>query len=112
MDERAPRPTRTSRVVGTVAVGALLLAACGGGGPDGGGGKVSGDKIVLGVITDMSGVYSALAGRNSAVAVQMAVDDFKAAHGDQAVTKNISVISADHQNKPDVATTKAQEFYQ
>lgn len=95
-----------------LAAGALLLAACGGGGPGGGGGTVSGDKIVLGVITDMSGVYSQLAGKNSVAAVQMAVDDFKAAHGDKAVTKNISVISADHQNKPDIATTKAQEFYQ
>jgi branched-chain amino acid transport system substrate-binding protein len=98
--------------VAALAAGALLLAACGGGGPSSGGGAVSDNKIVLGVITDMSGVYSQLAGKNSVAAVQMAVDDFKAAYGDTAVTKNISVISADHQNKPDVATTKAQEFYQ
>lgn len=95
-----------------LAAGALALAACGGGGPSGGGGAVSGDKIVLGVITDMSGVYSQLAGKNSVAAVQLAIDDFTAKHGDKAVATDISVISADHQNKPDIATTKAQEFYQ
>ena len=41
----------------------------------------------------------------------MAVDDFKAKYGDKAVTKNIEVITADHQNKPDVANTKATELY-
>ena len=41
----------------------------------------------------------------------MAVDDFKAKYGDKAVTKNIEVVTADHQNKPDIANTKAQELY-
>jgi len=41
----------------------------------------------------------------------MAVEDFKKKHGDDAVTKNIEVITADHQNKPDVANSKAQEMY-
>jgi branched-chain amino acid transport system substrate-binding protein len=44
-------------------------------------------------------------------AVKMAVADFQAKHGDNAVTKNIEVITADHQNKPDVANSKAQELY-
>jgi branched-chain amino acid transport system substrate-binding protein len=92
-----------------VAVGAML-AGCGGG-PQSGGGKVSGDAIKLGVITDLSGVYSELAGKNAVAAVEMAVDDFKKAHADDAVTKNIEVSSADHQNKPEIANTAAREMY-
>ena len=41
----------------------------------------------------------------------MAIADFKAKYGDKAVTKNIEVVTADHQNKPDVANSKAQELY-
>jgi branched-chain amino acid transport system substrate-binding protein len=63
--------------VAAVTAGALLLAGCGAGGPGGGSGKISGDKIVLGVITDESGVYADLAGKGSVVAAQMAVADFK-----------------------------------
>ena len=100
---------------GTIAASVLLavaLTACGGGGPSGGGdGGVSGDKLVLAVLNDQSGVYSELSGKNSVAAVEMAVEDFKAKYGDKAVTSDIEVISADHQNKPDIANTKAQELY-
>jgi len=41
----------------------------------------------------------------------MAVADFKAKYGDKAVTDKIEVISTDHQNKPDIANSKAQELY-
>jgi branched-chain amino acid transport system substrate-binding protein len=88
-----------------------LLGGCGRGGPSGGGGKVSDDKIVLAVLNDQSGVYADLSGKNSIEAVKMAVDDFKANHGSDAITQNIEVVSADHQNKPDIANTKAQELY-
>jgi branched-chain amino acid transport system substrate-binding protein len=89
-----------------------LLAACGGaGGPSGGGGKISDDKIVLGVLNDQTGIYAELSGPNAVEAVKMAVEDFKAKHADDAVTKNIDVIVADHQNKPEIANTKAQEMY-
>ena len=90
-----------------------LLAACSGGagGPSSGGGKISDDKIVLGVINDQTGIYSQLSGPNGVEAVKMAVEDFKAKHGDNAVSKNIEVVVADHQNKPEVANTKAQEMY-
>ncbi len=86
----------------SVMTAVTLLAACGGaGGPSGGGGKISDDKIVLGVLNDQSGVYADLSGPNAVEAVKMAVDDFKAKHGDNAVSKNIEVVIADHQNKPD-----------
>jgi len=89
----------------------LLLAGCGQGGPSGGGGKISGDKIVLAVLNDQSGVYSDLSGKNSVEAVKMAIEDFKAQYGDKAVTKNIEVVTADHQNKPEIANSKAQELF-
>jgi ABC-type branched-subunit amino acid transport system substrate-binding protein len=89
----------------------LLVTACGGGGPRKTDAKLSDDKIVLAVLNDQSGVYSALSGKNSVEAVKMAVEDFKARYGDRAVTQNIEVITADHQNKPDVASTKATEMY-
>jgi branched-chain amino acid transport system substrate-binding protein len=111
--ERKPL-MHTSKKLGAAVTAAALagsLAACGSGGPSGGGGKISDDKIVLGVISDMSGVYSDLAGKNSVEAVKMAVADFKKKYGDKAVTKDIEVISADHQDKPEVANTKAKEMY-
>jgi branched-chain amino acid transport system substrate-binding protein len=104
---------RRTIVPATAAVAAVaLLAACGGqGGPSGGGGKISDDKIVLGVLNDQSGIYADLSGPKAVEAVKMAVDDFKAKHADDAVTKNIEVVVADHQNKPEIANTKAQEMY-
>ncbi|MGH8969948.1 MAG: ABC transporter substrate-binding protein [Actinomycetes bacterium] len=95
----------------TVAMGGLALVACGQGGPESGGGKVSGDKLVLAVLNDQSDVYAELSGKNSVEAVEMAVADFKKEHGDDAVTKNIDVVSADHQNEPELANSKAQELY-
>ena len=96
----------------TITAVSALLAACGGGGPQSGSSaKLSGNKIVLGVLNDQSGAYSQLGGKNAVVAVQMAIDDFKAKYGDKAITKDISVVSADHQNKPDVAKTDAAQMY-
>ncbi|GAB1513582.1 ABC transporter substrate-binding protein [Actinophytocola sp. KF-1] len=101
--------TRLKAAATVVAVGAIV-AACGGG-PQSGGGKISGDAIKLGVITDLSGVYSELAGKNAVEAVRMAVDDFKARHKDDAVAEKIEVSEADHQNKPEIANTAAREMY-
>ena len=101
--------TRLKAAATVVAVGAVL-AGCGGG-PQSGGGKISGDAIKLGVVTDLSGVYSELAGKNAVEAVKMAVDDFKEKHGDDAVTQTVEVSEADHQNKPEIANTAAREMY-
>ncbi|MDV3221661.1 ABC transporter substrate-binding protein [Intrasporangium sp.] len=106
-----------NKVTGAVAIAAsasLALAACGSGagGPQSDGdAALSNDKVVIGLLNDQSGVYKDLSGPNSAVAIQMAIDDYKAKYGDDAVAKTIEVIQADHQNKPDVANTKAQEMY-
>jgi branched-chain amino acid transport system substrate-binding protein len=101
-----------ARLAATVAAAGALMAACGGGGPQSGSSdKLSDGKIVLGVLNDQSGAYSQLGGKNAVVAVQMAIDDFKAKYGDKAITKNITVVSADHQNNPDTAKTDAQQMY-
>ncbi|MFI6226829.1 ABC transporter substrate-binding protein [Micromonospora echinospora] len=102
------------RTVGVAAVSAaaLLVTGCGGGGPQSSGdGKLSGDRIVLGVLNDQSGAYLELSGKNSVKAVEMAIADFKKKYGDDAVTGDITVETADHQNKPDIANTKANEMY-
>ena len=72
------------------------------------GAKVSGDTVKIGVLTDMSGVYSDLGGQGSVTAAQMAIDDFKA----QAKPAwKIELVYADHQNKADVGSNKAREWY-
>jgi branched-chain amino acid transport system substrate-binding protein len=95
------------------ATASLALAACGSaGGPQSGGdSKLSDGKVVIGLLNDQSGVYKDLSGPNSAVAIQMAIDDYKAKYGDKAVAKDVEVVQADHQNKADVANSKAQEMY-
>ncbi|HZB28868.1 MAG TPA: ABC transporter substrate-binding protein [Streptosporangiaceae bacterium] len=97
------------RSVALATVGALL-AGCGGG-PGGGGGKISDGAVVLAVLNDQSGIYADLSGRGTIEVVRMAVADYQAKYGDKAVAEKIDVIAADHQNKPDVANSKAQELY-
>jgi branched-chain amino acid transport system substrate-binding protein len=63
--------------------------------------------VKLGVLNDRSGIYADLAGEGSVIAAQMAVEDFKAA--EKGIT--VEIISADHQNKPDVASTIARQWY-
>jgi len=98
---------------GTAALisGAMALSGCGAGGPSASGGDFTDDKIVLAVLNDQSGVYKDVSGPNSVKAVEMAVADFKEKYGDEAVVEEIEVTSADHQNEPDIANTKAQEMY-
>jgi branched-chain amino acid transport system substrate-binding protein len=63
--------------------------------------------VKLGVLNDRSGIYSDLAGEGSVVAAKMAVEDFKAA--DKGI--NVQIISADHQNKPDVGSNIARQWF-
>src|SRR5687767_6440094 len=69
--------------------------------------QISGDVVRIGVLTDLSGVYSDFGGPGAVEAAKMAVEDA----GGKVNGKNIEVISADHQNKPDVAASKAREWY-
>ncbi|NMR19104.1 ABC transporter substrate-binding protein [Cellulomonas fimi] len=104
---------KTTTAAAAALSGALLLAACGQAGPTAqtGEDELTDGKVVLGVLNDQSGVYKDLSGPNSVEAVKMAVEDYKAEYGDDAVATEIEVITADHQNKPEVANTKAQEMY-
>jgi branched-chain amino acid transport system substrate-binding protein len=70
-------------------------------------GAISGDKVKIGVMNDMSGLYADIGGPGSLVAAQMAVQDF----GGKVLGKPIEIVSVDHQNKPDVGATKAREWY-
>jgi branched-chain amino acid transport system substrate-binding protein len=69
--------------------------------------QISGDVIRIGIITDMSSVYADIDGQGGVEAVRMAIADM----GGAINGKKIEVLSADHQNKPDVAATKAREWF-
>ncbi len=64
-------------------------------------------SIKLGVLNDRSGIYADIAGEGSVIAARMAVEDFGAAEKGM----NVEVVSADHQNKPDVGSTIARQWY-
>ena len=83
-----------------VALGAPALAA------DAPKGKISDDVVKIGVLTDMTGYYSDLAGPGSVEAAKMAVEDF----GGKVLGKPIEVVSADHQLKAEVASTVARKW--
>lgn len=70
--------------------------------------QVSGNTVKLGVMNDMSGLYSDITGQGSVVAARLAVEDYKKATGSKL---NIEVVSADHQNKPDVGSNIARQWY-
>ncbi|TSA80089.1 ABC transporter substrate-binding protein [Deinococcus detaillensis] len=72
------------------------------------GAKLSDNAIKIGVLTDLSGVYSELSGPGSVKAAQMAADDFMATNA--AYKGKVQVIGVDHQNKADVASNKAAEM--
>jgi len=69
--------------------------------------QVSDGVIKIGVLNDQSGLYADLAGQGSAVAARMAVEDFGAAKKGMKV----EIISADHQNKPEVGSSIARQWY-
>jgi branched-chain amino acid transport system substrate-binding protein len=68
---------------------------------------ISNDVIRIGFITDMSGVYSDIDGKAGLDAIRMAVEDA----GGSINGKKIEVLSADHQNKADIASARAREWF-
>ena len=69
--------------------------------------QISGDVIKIGIITDMSGLYSDIDGAGGVEAMKMAIADAGGAVGG----KKIELLFADHQNKADVAASKAREWF-
>ncbi len=63
-------------------------------------------KLKIGVLSDMSGVYKALEGPGAVVAAKMAIEDF----GGSVLGQPVEIISADHQNKPDIGASTAREW--
>src|SRR5438445_489088 len=88
---------------------ALVAAACAmaGGNVIAQQGKLSDDIVKIGVLTDMSGVYATYGGPGAVTAAKMAVEDF----GGKMFGKPIEVVSADHQNKPDIAVNVTKEWF-
>ena len=64
------------------------------------------EKVKIGFITDMSSLYSDVEGKGGATAIQMAIDDF----GGKVLGQPIELLTADHQNKADIAASKAREW--
>ena len=69
---------------------------------------VSDNEIRIGVLTDLSGIYSAIEGPGGVLAAQMAARDF----GGQVLGKKIVITSADTQSKADLASSKAREMFE
>ncbi|MBG7620587.1 ABC transporter substrate-binding protein [Herbaspirillum sp. AP02] len=65
------------------------------------------NTVKIGVLTDMSGPYSAMGGQGSVVAAKMAVEDCLK---NECKGMKIEILSADNQNKPDVGVTRAREW--
>ncbi len=69
--------------------------------------QISDDVVKIGVLTDLSGPAATATGPGSVTAAQMAVEDF----GGKVLSKPITVISADHQIKPDIGAGIARQWY-
>ena len=82
-------------LVGSIAVGFATAAAAQGTGP-----------VKIGFITDMSSVYADLDGPAGGEMVKWAAQDF----GGKVLDRPIEVLTADHQNKADIASAKAREW--
>jgi branched-chain amino acid transport system substrate-binding protein len=69
--------------------------------------QIPNNEVKIGVLTDLSGAYSDLSGPGSVLAAKMAAEDFAAKHHPAF---KITVLSADHQNKPDIASGQARQW--
>ncbi|MEJ8812461.1 ABC transporter substrate-binding protein [Variovorax ureilyticus] len=87
---------KTSLSALSLAVAALALAS----------GAHAQEKVKIGFVTDMSSLYADVEGKNGALAIQMAIDDF----GGKVLGQPIELLTADHQNKADIAASKAREW--
>ena len=85
-------------------IGLAVAAACAAGAVEA---QVSDGVVKIGVLTDMSSLYTDLAGAGSVAAAKMAIED----SGIEKRGIKVEVISADHQNKPDVGSAVARQWY-
>src|SRR6201981_4017891 len=85
-----------SVLLAAVATSALLLAA-----------PASAQGVKIGILNDQSGVYADYGGKYSVEAAKMAIEDF----GGEVLGQKIEMVTADHQNKPDLASAIARRWY-
>jgi branched-chain amino acid transport system substrate-binding protein len=86
-----------SGLLAAVAVSALLFAV-----------PASAQGVKIGILNDQTGVYADYGGKWSFEAAKMAIEDF----GGSVLGQKIEVISADHQNKPDLGVSIARRWYE
>src|SRR5215510_3744157 len=86
----------------TLAAGLVLAWLAGGASA-----QISDNVIKIGVLSDMSSLYTDLAGAGAVVAARMAVED----SGIEKRGYKVEIVSADHQNKPDVGSAIARQWY-
>src|SRR5580704_10765798 len=79
------------------AIGGLLLTA-----------PASAQGVKIGILNDQSGVYADYGGKYSVEAARMAIEDF----GGEVLGQKIEMVTADHQNKPDLAVSIARRWYE
>jgi branched-chain amino acid transport system substrate-binding protein len=85
-----------SALLAAVATSALLLAA-----------PAGAQGVKIGILNDQSGVYADYGGKYSVEAAKMAIEDF----GGEVLGQKVEMVTADHQNKPDLATSIARRWY-
>jgi branched-chain amino acid transport system substrate-binding protein len=98
--------SNSGRALKRMAIAAATTAACSYGAGAQAQVKISDDVVRIGFITDMSGVYADVDGPAGAEAIKMAIADLKG----EVLGKKIELIVADHQNKADIAASKAREW--
>ena len=86
-----------SALLAAVAAGGVLLA-----------GSASAQGVKIGILNDQSGVYADYGGKSSVEAANMAIEDF----GGSVLGQKIELVTADHQNKPDLATSIARRWFE
>ena len=64
------------------------------------------EKVVIGYISDLSGLYADLEGKGGQAAMEMAIEDM----GGKVLGQPVQILAVDHQNKPDIAASKAREW--
>jgi branched-chain amino acid transport system substrate-binding protein len=79
------------------AIGGLLIA-----------GPAFAQGVKIGILNDQSGVYADYGGKYSVEAARMAIEDF----GGEVLGQKIEMVTADHQNKPDLAVSIARRWYE
>jgi len=69
--------------------------------------SASDGKVKIGILNDQSGVYADFGGKSSVEAAKMAIEDF----GGKVLDVEVELVDADHQNKPDIASNIARQWY-